>query len=365
MAESVRTSSPLFGCGSQRVVDRQLARFQPRQCEPTTTHLARVLNGAPPDSLAELQAIQDRIRELTPQIIPATVAIQVGRANGSGVVIDAEGHVLTAAHVAGHPGRNAMIHFPNGRTARGTTLGLNQELDAGLIRITDKGPWPFVPLGTSAQVQEGAWCLATGHPGGFDPGRPPVLRWGRVLKAEPSAILSDCTLVGGDSGGPLFNLRGEVIGIHSRIGKNLTINVHVPIDPFRASWDRLARGEVWGLLRDADDAEQDAPPAELAGEPKASEASGSIAWLGVVEDPDQPGVQLLRVAPGSPAADAGLQPGDQITRIDEREVDHFGALQAEIRRRQPGQQAVLQIRRNELLYELRVRLGRRLRNTTE
>ena len=185
------------------------------------------------------------------------MAIQVGRANGSGVIIDAEGHLLTAAHVAGVPGRRATIHLPSGKTVYGITLGLNQKLDSGLIQITDPGPWPFAPIGKSADVKVGQWCLATGHPGGYDPHRPPVLRWGRVLRTEDSAILTDCTLVGGDSGGPLFDLEGHVIGVHSRIGKNLTVNVHVPVDQFSQSWDRLLKGEMWGML-----AEEEAPTDE-------------------------------------------------------------------------------------------------------
>jgi S1-C subfamily serine protease len=306
--------------------------------------------------LDDLKEIQRRIRELTDRILPATVAIQVGRANGSGVIIDADGHVLTAAHVAGIPGRRARIYLSNGSSVDGVTLGLNQELDAGLVRITDEGHWTFAPLGTSADLKAGQWCLATGHPGGYDAKRPPVLRWGRVLRVEDSAILTDCTLVGGDSGGPLFDLSGRVIGVHSRIGKNLTVNVHVPVDRYTQSWDRLVKGDMWGLLA-AEELPADAT------RPDSGATVSNSAWLGVfnhLQGGAGPAV-ISRVAPDSPAARAGLQPGDVVLRVDHVTIDSFEALQAEIRSRQPGERVLIHVRRNDAVLPLHVQLGGSLR----
>jgi serine protease Do len=312
------------------------AEHLPAADAPATVQLSRLLGGSSPSGIDELKALQSRIQELTPRILACTVAIQVGRANGSGVIVSEDGDVLTAAHVVGTPNRAATILLPDGRIARGRTLGLNQELDAGMIRITDAGPWPFAPLGRSTNLRAGQWCLATGHPGGFTPQRLPVLRFGRILKAEESALLTDCTLVGGDSGGPLFDLDGRVIGIHSRIGKNLTINVHVPIAPYEESWDRLARGEVWGLLE--------------------STAEG---WLGVIEDDRSTQARVREVVPGSPAEHAGVKPGDLVVRLAETEIDSFGKLQQEVRKFAPGKIIQLQVRRENAIRKLQVELGRR------
>ncbi len=321
----------------------------------STTRFARVLEGSNPRSLEELKEIQRRIQSLTAKILPATVAIQVGRANGSGVIIDEEGHLLTAAHVAGLPGRRAVIHLPSGKTVYGVTLGLNQKMDSGLIKITDPGPWPFAPLGNSTDVKIGQWCLATGHPGGYDPDRPPVLRWGRVLRVEDSAILTDCTLVGGDSGGPLFDLNGRVIGVHSRIGKNLTVNVHVPVSQYTESWDRLLAGEMWGML---DEDESGTEPSDAQATPDVQEQ----AWLGVVEDRQStaPSPRISSVVSNSPASRAGLQPGDVILRFDDVSIQSFGQLQAAVRSRQPGANVQIDVRRGDAIIPLHVQLGGQL-----
>jgi hypothetical protein len=102
-------------------------------------------------------------------------------------------------------------------------------------------------MGKASDLKKGQWVIAVGHPGGFRTNRTPVVRVGRVLYANPFLIRTDCTLVGGDSGGPLFDMTGKVIGIHSRIGPMaLTENIHVPIDTYRETRERLARGESFG-----------------------------------------------------------------------------------------------------------------------
>src|SRR5262249_49616824 len=141
--------------------------------------------------------------------------------------------------------RKVEIILPDGRKVKGETLGANTDVDAGLIKILDKGPWPYADIGPSADLQRGDWCLAVGHPNGYTNGRPPVVRLGRVLDNLKTLIRTDATLVGGDSGGPLFDLNGKVIGIHSRIGPSIIYNIHVPAEAYRKDWDRLVKGEVF------------------------------------------------------------------------------------------------------------------------
>jgi len=114
-----------------------------------------------------------------------------------------------------------------------------------MMKITTEGKYPFCELGKVSDMKKGTWCIAIGHPGGYKEGRSPVVRVGRILENNSEYVRTDCTLVGGDSGGPLFDMHGRVIGINSRIGQTLTSNMHVPVDTFRDTWGRLAQGDRW------------------------------------------------------------------------------------------------------------------------
>ena len=185
------------------------------------------------------------MQKVIAKVLPATVGVRIGNSAGSGVIVSEDGLVMTAGHVVGKPGQDVTFFFHDGKTAKGKTLGMFVTADAGMMKITDAGKYPFVELGTSADLKSGTWCVALGHPLGYQPGRPPVVRVGRVLRIREGVIQTDCTLVGGDSGGPLFDLEGRVIGIHSRIAGPTDVNLHVPVDIFRENWDRLLKGDSW------------------------------------------------------------------------------------------------------------------------
>jgi len=181
---------------------------------------------APPSDgadLRELQAAEKRTREVAERLVGATVCVARGGASGSGVIVSEDGLILTAAHVIPGPGTECTVTLADGRRAKAKALGCDPSRDAGMVRITDAGKWPFVEMGRSADLKLGQWCLATGHPGGLVAGRKAPLRLGRILangkgEAMHSGILTDATVCPGDSGGPLFDLEGKVIGIHTNIG---------------------------------------------------------------------------------------------------------------------------------------------------
>ncbi len=198
-----------------------------------------------PKDLAGFKALETQIKAVVAKVLPAVVGIQVGNASGSGVIVREDGIVMTAGHVVGKPGQPVTFIFADGKRAKGTTLGDFVSADAGLMKITDPGKWPTAPMGHSASLRPGAWCLAIGHPLGYRPGRPPVVRVGRIVEMSNDLIRTDCPLVGGDSGGPLLDLEGNVIGINSRIANPADVNLHVPVDIFRDNWDRLLKTESW------------------------------------------------------------------------------------------------------------------------
>jgi len=201
---------------------------------------------AAPKDLAELKAIEAQVQKMVAKVQPCVVGVQIGSSRGSGVIVSEGGLVMTAGHVVGEPGREVTFFLADGKTTKGVTLGMFRNADAGLMKISDdKAKWPFVEKGRSADLQCGTWCVAIGHPLGYQPDRPAVIRIGRVLRAGDTVIQTDCPLVGGDSGGPLFDLEGKVIGINNRIGSPTSMNFHVPVDVYHDNWDRLANGESW------------------------------------------------------------------------------------------------------------------------
>jgi serine protease Do len=286
-----------------------------------------------PESIHDLRAIQERVKKVTAKVLPAVVGIRIGHAAGSGVIVSKDGYVLTAGHISGQPNRDADVLLPDGRRLHGVTLGSNKDLDSGMIRITDKGDWPFVEMGDAARLHEGAWCLALGHPEGFRPGRTPVLRLGRVLTYTDKILRTDCALVGGDSGGPLFDLDGKVIGIHSRIGEQLTVNIHVPIDTYRTTWERLVKGEVWGGRKRG-------------------------PYIGVHLNEDEGECRIVKVDKDSPAEKAGLKPDDVVIRFGKDRVEDLEDLLMLLKEHKPGDEVPIHVRRGKKILELKIVIGR-------
>jgi serine protease Do len=275
-----------------------------------------------PRNVAELAALQQKVEAVVSQARLCTVAVIIGNSQGSGVIVSRDGYILTAGHVTREPGLDVLIFLSDGRRLHGKTLGVNAGIDSGLIKISETGDWPFVPMGRSADLRTGQWCLALGHPNGYHRDRPAVLRLGRVLLNNLRQIVTDCTLVAGDSGGPLFDLDGRVIGIHSRIGEATFVNVHVPIDTYQLTWKRLAAGEAWGRL-----------------------PTVHRAVLGLSAEDHARGCRVINVVAGGPAERAGIEVGDIIIYADGKHVDGLDALSDIVGRRQPGDALTLRLMR--------------------
>jgi len=287
--------------------------------------------------LTEFKEREARIRAVVDRVLASVVAITsdspVG--TGSGVIINEEGLILTAAHVTDAitedgKRKDVVIVFPDGQRVRGEVLGANRTCDTAMVRIVDPAlqEWPSVELGTSDDVAKGSWVVALGQPGGFEADRSPPVRVGRVWGRDNfGAFFTDCTLIGGDSGGPLFDLDGKVIGIHSSIGGPLTVNRHVGIDNFHTDWARLSKGETWGeLILGSADPDRPAIGADL--------------------DRDAaPGVRVRSVVEEGPAAGAGLREGDVISHFDGVELKNYLSYVRLISRHRAGDSVLLRVRR--------------------
>ncbi|WP_425397093.1 trypsin-like peptidase domain-containing protein [Aeoliella sp.] len=303
-------------------------------------NVEKVLTQKYPKNVSDLKVIQRQTQRVIEHVRPAVVSVRVGQAFGSAVIVSPDGLVLTAGHVVGKPGQPVVFIFEDGRTAKGKTLGMFREIDSGMMQITDPGPWPYVKMAKENNLKTGEWVVVMSHPGGFDPERTPPVRLGRVLFANDQVISTDCTLVGGDSGGALFNMHGDVVGINSRIGRRITDNFHVPIGTYHSTWDRLVAGESWG--------------APLGGTEQQAEAR---PLLGAAGNPNDEECKLSQVFPGMPAARAGLKVGDVVRTFNGEDVETFDDLVKKVYSRQPGDTVKLQIARGDETVDVELRLG--------
>ncbi|HYO24685.1 MAG TPA: S1C family serine protease [Lacipirellulaceae bacterium] len=310
----------------------------PVSLEPPAETKTALAARAPADVKA-LRLIEDQLQRVLARALPATVSVEIGRAAGSGVIVSPDGLVLTAAHVIGRPGRRAWVELPDGRRLRGTTLGADHEVDAGMVRL-DEPPsnLPFAPVAEGTPITAGEWVVTTGQPGGLVEGRAPPVRLGRVLFFDDDMLCTDCKLVGGDSGGPLFDMRGQVVGIHSSIGPALTHNFHVPITAFRRDWQRLLASEVWGGRYD--------------------EENRRRAVLGVSGNSAADRCTISAVTDGMAAAKAGVRVGDVVAAVNGRAITTFDQLKGIVASKRPGDRVTLRIERAGSTLELVAQLTR-------
>ena len=293
--------------------------------------------------VAELMRVEAQVKQVVENNIAACVSISTvsasdGASAGSGVIITENGLILTAGHVMVGRGEYDVL-FPDGRIARAVPLGKNLNIDSGMLKITDPGPWPFVKVGKSKSLQQGDWVVSLGHSGGFELGRKPPVRTGRVLSFNQTQIITDAVLIGGDSGGPLFDLDGKLVGIHSSIGDSVAENRHVLTELIGESYERMRRGEQWGELPTLNEENDGTKP------PK----------MGVVIDRDSGAIKKVKRA--SPAWDAGIEPGDVALEFDGVPLVNGDQLIELVKQKISGDNVTMKMRRGDrvMIFEVRLR----------
>jgi len=303
------------------------------------------------DSFREREAKIESVAEL---VAPAVIGMGSDKTGpiGSAVIISEDGLILTAGHVNQGTGDDIIVYLHDGRELRAEALGANFSRDASMARILEKGKYPFVELRKETPVELGEWVVAMGHTAGFQLDRPAPVRVGRV--SEPLSrgmikgyIKTDCTLAGGDSGGPLFDLDGKLVGIHSQIGFNLLENMHVPMQAYVDKWDAMEAGRREGQL---------GGPTAIPGLNAKKEKK---PFLGVNIDREAEGVLVKAVVEDSAAADAGLEEGDIILSVDGEELAEYADLVAEIKERDIGDKMKLVVKRGDDEKTIKLKLGSR------
>jgi putative serine protease PepD len=281
------------------------------------------------------------------KVEPAVVAIQasgrLGTGQGTGIVISADGEVLTNAHVI-EGATNIRVTVQGQTQSQAATLvGADSGNDIALLKITGASGLAVADLGSSSAVKVGDDVVAVGNALGLR-GDPTVTRGivsalNRSLDTLTGMIQTDAAINPGNSGGPLANSHGQVIGINTAVagrgGQN--IGFAIPIDSAKTILDRLRSGQT----------------------------AQAVGYLGVsTRDPgdNSRGAEIVDVVTGGPADKGGIEIGDVITDVDGKEVIGSGGLVGVLRELAPGTKVTVTVERGGNPQKLSVTLGERPAN---
>ncbi len=296
-----------------------------------------------PSTKADLLDIQTSMQEHLERVRAATVCVVLGDNEGSGsaVIISETGLVMTAAHVSTGVGRELKVLMEDGSEHKAVSLGLDSTSDAALIQITSEGDFPYVEWDREGTTELGDWVFALGHSGGFDKERGSVVRLGRVIRIEETTMQSDCKLIGGDSGGPLFNLDGVLVGIHSRVAAELEGNLHVPMGEFITHWDEMEAGEFLGEG------------------PYAEKPQKGTAFLGAGFDEKPEGLRIREFSDDSTLSEGGAQVGDVLLSLNGEMMTLVQEVIDFMKEKTAGEKVTVQLMREGETMEIVIVLGKR------
>jgi serine protease Do len=306
----------------------------------------------------ELVRLNAALTHLAERLKPALVQIRVQRpteepdseegprrALGSGFVIHPSGYVVTNAHVV-ERSASVQVRLASGRRLTGTVVGRDRRVDLALLKVEAPEPLPVLPLGDSERLAVGELVLALGHPFGLEQtvSLGIVSRKGAPLQAAAPGfdfIQTDAAVNPGNSGGPLVDMSGQVVGVNTMAARNGSIGFAIPINLIKTLLPQLlAKGAVeWGWLGvRIDEISED-----------------NVRDYGL----DTPrGVGIEGVLPGQPAAQAGIRAKDVILEVDGRAITSPRELQRVISTTPVGTAVRVSLWRDGQPQELTVTVGR-------
>ncbi len=269
----------------------------------TALGLASQASATPNDALARAKAEEQTRIKLIDKVSKAFVAI----GGGSGIIVSPDGEILTNDHVAGtrDVGATWVVIQPGGVFKKATLIAKDPRGDIALLKMIDKGPYPYVELGDSDALKSGQPVIALGNPFGFSKNGTPHVSQGVVSVVHRNqggysdAIQTDTAINPGNSGGPLITFDGKLVGINGRIAvrfgtrANTGVGYAIPTNQIRAFLPDLRAG--------------------------GTVSHGRIQGLRLT-DFDGDGAKVRGVSPGSAADLAGLESGDVIVEADGRPV---------------------------------------------
>jgi serine protease Do len=270
------------------------------------------------------------------------------RSQGSGFIISSDGLILTNAHVV-REAREVIVKLSDRREFRAKVLGADPLTDIAVLRVDSSSKLPVVRLGNAQQLQVGDPVLAIGSPFGFEQSASQgiVSALGRSLPGDSSVpfIQTDAAVNPGNSGGPLFDGSGAVVGINAQIYSRsggfqglsfaIPINVALKVKDQIVSHGKVSHARLGVTVQDLNQ---------------------TLAESFGLSRPD--GALVASVSPDSAAAAAGLKPGDVVTEINGEPIVRSGDLSSRISLAAPGDTVRLKVWRDKSARELTAKLGR-------
>jgi S1-C subfamily serine protease len=250
-------------------------------------------------------------------LLPTVVEIRHDSGVGSGFVYDADGFIMTAAHVIQDVDQ-VEVRLYDGTELQGEVVGIDERNDVGVVKV-DRTGLKAAPLGIGQDLRVGQLAIAIGSPFGLNETVTAgiISSTDRVLEDGREVVQTDAPINPGNSGGVLADRNGRVIGVNSAIrpgansNGNVGIGFAVPIDIAAKSAEAIVKGEQL-----------------------------QIGYLGVTPSlttsGGRDGALIQEVAPDSPAAKAGIQPGDLVVSVDGNAIANYSEMIAAIRSHQPG-----------------------------
>jgi putative serine protease PepD len=307
-----------------------------------TTSSSSSSNTAPAPTIdrSSLASIADKVQ-------PSVVSITTGSGEGSGVILSADGYILTNNHVvASAQGNQVSVLFANGKSARGTIVGTDPRSDLAVVKAQGVSGLTAAKLGDSSAVKVGDTVLAIGSPLGLqgsvtagiisakdrtiqtqDQQQPqsPFGNQGGGGTSLSGMLQTDAPINPGNSGGALVNTNGEVIGINSAIATsgqgsgNIGVGFAIPSNKAKEVADALRNGQ---------------------------KVSHPLLGVQVAQNQNGSGALVSGVTSGSPAAQAGLQQGDVITQFDGQPLKDSDALVSAVQSHKVGDKVQITYTRN-------------------
>jgi putative serine protease PepD len=319
----------------------------------TTTTIAATSTVQPAAQTQTVSSLTQLYKNVTPGVVDITVTDtssgqgfgfgqQQTQAEGTGFVYDTKGDILTAAHVV--DGANSIkVHFKDGTTENATLVGKDDSTDTAVIKVNgDASELHPLSIGSSASVQPGEEVVAIGSPFGLTETMTAgiVSAIGRTITAPNNfsisgAIQTDAPINHGNSGGPLLDTSGQVVGINVQIDSSSNgsegVGFATPIDTVKSVADSLIAGR-----------------------------KVQHAYLGIqVSDAANGGATVGTVVSSGPADKGGMQAGDVITKIDGKQITSADDLTAVINSYKPGDKITVSVTRNGSAKLLTITLGTR------